>query len=127
MSVIYKYLLKKVRNVYKVVLYIFLNVTLHMSYIFVLYSLIIFKEVKFQIRGGSPIDFSRIKAKSVVGSFHVNSTRPLNPPSGILMKLGVYIILTLVRNYAKYFFPGPHSFVKRRDQNFEISPHLTIF
>ena len=30
-----------------------------------------------------------------MGSFHVNSTRLLNPPSGILKKLGVYITLTL--------------------------------
>ena len=51
----------------------------------------------------------------------------LNPPSGILTKLGGYITPTLVRNCAKYFFPKPHSFVYRRDQNFKISPLLTIF
>ena len=67
-----------------------------------------------------------LNSKKNRGSFHVNSTRPLNPPSGILTKLGVYIIPTLVRNYAKYFFPKPHSFVYRRDQNFKISPLLTI-
>ena len=60
-------------------------------------------------------------------SFNVNSTRPFNPPSGILTKLGVYITPTLVRNYAKYFIPRPHSFVYRKDQNFKISSLMTIF
>ena len=62
-----------------------------------------------------------------LGSFYVNSTRQLNPPSAILTKLGVYITPTLIRNYARYFFPKPHSFVYRRDQDFKISPLLTIF
>ena len=65
--------------------------------------------------------------QDALGNFHVNSSRPLNPPSGILTKLGVYTTPILVRNYAKYFFPKPHSFVYRRDQNFKISPLLTIF
>ena len=71
--------------------------------------------------------FSNMLILKLLGSFNVNSTRHRNPPSGILTKLRVYVTPTLVRNYAKYFFPKPHSFVYRRDQKFKISPLLTIF
>ena len=67
-----------------------------------------------------------VNVRKSPGSFHVNSTRPLNPPCGILINLGVYIIPTLVRNYAKHFFPRPHSFVCRRDQKFKNFPLLAI-
>ena len=72
------------------------------------------------------ISSTKLVTFSLGGSFHVNSIRPLNPPSGILTKLGVYITPTVVRNYAKYFFLKPHSLVYRRDENFKISPLLTI-
>ena len=68
-----------------------------------------------------------IEVVSEYGSFHVNSTRPRNPPFGILTELGVNITLTLVRNSAKYFLPRPHSFVYRRVQNFKKFPLMTIF
>ena len=67
---------------------------------------------------------------NLIGSFHANSTNFLgifNPQSWILTKFGAYITPTLVRNYAKYFFPRPHSFVHRRDQNFKNFPILAIF
>ena len=54
----------------------------------------------------------KTKTTFVLGSFHVNLTNffvIFNPPSGILTKLGVYITPTLVRKYAKYFFPRPQT------------------